>query len=215
MRHSGLYRTGKRMVVLGILLVLCALALTLYNLWDSRRAQVASDTVLHQLVPAAAPDSAGYGGESPLPQPAYEVEVPNYVLAPNMAMPEQTVDGVAYIGVLEIPDLGLSLPVASSWNYELLRSTPCRYAGSAYQSDLVIAAHNYSHHFGGLARLPLESELTFTDVDGNVFRYRVVSLETLGPSDAEDMVSWTEGLTLFTCTVGGQSRVTIRGELVS
>ena len=98
-----------------------------------------------------------------------EQEVPDYVLVPQMKMPEETVDGIAYIGVLEIPDLGLNLPVASNWSYPLLRQTPCRYTGSAYTNDLVIAAHNYDKHFGGLKNLQIGDSVTFTDMDGDVF----------------------------------------------
>ena len=54
---------------------------------------------------------------------------------------------------------------------------------------------------------------TFTDIDGNVFIYKMVERETLNPTDIEGMESGNWDLTLFTCTVGGQSRVTIRFEL--
>ena len=50
-----------------------------------------------------------------------------------MPMPEETIDGRSYIGVLEIPSLSLQLPVIGSWSYAELREAPCRYAGSAYQ----------------------------------------------------------------------------------
>ena len=59
-------------------------------------------------------------------------------------MPTQEVDGQSYIGVLELQPLGLSLPIISQWSYPGLRIAPCRYTGSAYQNDLVIAAHNYT-----------------------------------------------------------------------
>ena len=79
--------------------------------------------------------------------------------------------------------------------------------------------------FIGVLRIPaLELELTvinlwegdiatFTDIDGNVFIYKMVERETLNPTDIEGMESGNWDLTLFTCTVGGQSRVTIRFEL--
>ena len=54
---------------------------------------------------------------------------------------------------------------------------------------------------------------TFTDMDGNVFTYKMVERETLLPTSIDAMESGEWDLTLFTCTVGGQSRVTIRFEL--
>ena len=47
-------------------------------------------------------------------------------------------------------------------------------------------------------------------MDGTVFRYKVDSLETLSPYAISDMTSGGWPLTLFTCTVGGQSRLAIR-----
>ena len=50
----------------------------------------------------------------------------------------------------------------------------------------------------------------FTDMDDNVYTYEMVALETLGPADVGEMESGDWDLSLFTCTVGGQSRVTAR-----
>ena len=54
------------------------------------------------------------------------------------------------------------------------------------------------------------AKLSFTDVDGNMFGYEVIELETLSPFAIEEMTGGNWDLTLFTCTVGGQYRVTIR-----
>ena len=139
-----------------------------------------------------------------------EAYIPDYILNPEMDMPEEDVDGQKYIGVLRIPDLSLELPVISNWSYPNLKNAPCRYAGSAYMNNMVIAAHNYYSHFGHLKDLSPGDEVTFTDVDGNVFQYEVSALEILSPFAVEEMTSGDWDLTLFTCTVGGQSRVTIR-----
>lgn len=64
-------------------------------------------------------------------------------------MPTLEIDGQAYIGYLELPTLGLTLPVMSDWSYEKLRIAPCRCWGSVYDDSLVILAHNYARHFGG------------------------------------------------------------------
>ena len=139
-----------------------------------------------------------------------EAYIPDYILNPEMDMPEEDVDGQKYIGVLRIPDLSLELPVISNWSYPNLKNAPCRYAGSAYMNNMVIAAHNYNSHFGHLKDLSPGDEVTFTDVDGNVFQYEVSALEILSPFAVEEMTSGDWDLTLFTCTVGGQSRVTVR-----
>jgi len=139
-----------------------------------------------------------------------EATLPSYVLNPQIKMPVKEKDGQAYIGVLEIPSLDLMLPVISEWNYARLKKAPCRYAGSAYTDDLVIAAHNYKTHFGNLKRLNEGDSVTFTDAEGNRFEYKVVLTETLMPRDVDEMKSGEFDLSLFTCTVGGSYRVTVR-----
>ena len=141
-----------------------------------------------------------------------EVEIPDYVLDPNHEMPVRNIGGEDYIGVLEIPSLGLMLPVMSEWSYPRLKIAPCRYTGSAYQGNLIIAAHNYRSHFGNLKELCEGDVVCFTDMDGNVFSYEVMFLEVLQPTDVDEMESGDWDLTLFTCTVGGKSRVTVRCE---
>lgn len=115
---------------------------------------------------------------------------------------------------MSIPSLELDLPVISEWSYSRLKVAPCRYKGSAYLGDLIIAAHNYTSHFGMLKRLSEGDEITFTDMDGNTFRYEVVILETLEPTAMKEMESGGWDLTLFTCTVGGAYRMTVRCEQV-
>ena len=130
--------------------------------------------------------------------------------APVPEMPTQTVNGWDYIGYLSIPSLELTLPIQSQWSYEGFRVAPGRFAGSTYSKDLVLAAHNYPQHFGRIGDLQPGDTVCFTDMDGHVTHYRVAALETLAPEDVEGMLSGEYDLTLFTCTVGGKSRVTVR-----
>lgn len=187
-------------IITGLLLIAAALFLTGFNLFDEYRAERSVDSVLQQMM---LQDTSVLR----------EGEIPDYILNPDMEMPVETIDGLDYIGTLEIPSLDLVLPVLSEWNYPNLRVAPCRYVGSAYQGNLIIAAHNYPSHFGNLKHLQEGEIVRFTDVDGNRFTYKVVVRETLEPAAIEEMQSEEEGawdLTLFTCTIGGQSRVTVR-----
>ena len=93
-----------------------------------------------------------------------------------------------------------------------MKVAPCRYSGSLYQDNLIICAHNYASHFGKLKNLQLGDTVLFTDMDENVVTFQMVERETLAPTDVEGMKSGDWDLTLFTCTVGGQTRVTIRFE---
>ena len=136
--------------------------------------------------------------------------MPDYVLNPEMEMPVSSIDGLDFIGILEIPAIDLKLPVASEWSYANLDTAPCRYAGSAYLDTLVILGHNYPAHFQKLKNLHQGDAIRFTDTDGNLFSYTVSDFEQLRPDQVTDMVSGDWDLTLFTCTVGGQLRLAVR-----
>ena len=131
-----------------------------------------------------------------------------------MEMPVEEINKNLYIGILEIPSLGLKLPVINEWSYPNLKISPCRYEGSVYQNNLIISAHNYQCHFGNIKTLLSGDEVKFTDLDGNIFEYIVAEMQIIDPADIEGMKSGLWDLTLFTCTYGGQDRVTIRCELI-
>ncbi|MCR4903956.1 MAG: sortase [Butyrivibrio sp.] len=127
-------------------------------------------------------------------------------------MPVADVDGRSYIGTVEIPSLGLLLPIQSEWGSDNAKISVCRYLGSVYDNDLIIAGHNYVEHFGNLNQLSTGDEVIVTDMNGRSFYYQVSNIETLGSYDIEEMEEGDWDLTLFTCTVGGASRVTVRCE---
>ena len=209
---NGRKQKGLLLITMGLLLIAAALILVSYNLYDGLRAERAASQVVNQLsadFPSeAAPEApAGSAGEQ---EPAV---IPDYVLNPDMEMPVENIDGTDVIGVLRIPALELELPVISEWSYPDLKTAPCRYSGSAYLNNLILCGHNYTSHFGNLKKLGEGDFATFTDMDGNVFTYRMVERETLPPTSIDAMESGDWDLTLFTCTMGGQSRVTIRFEL--
>ena len=79
-----------------------------------------------------------------------------------------------------------------------------------YTDDLVIMAHNYDRHFGSLSELRIGDRVSFTDMDAETTLYEVVALDVLAPTDIEVMTAGEYDLTLFTCTYGGKSRVTVR-----
>ena len=148
----------------------------MYNLWDGHRARESEEAILAEYL-----QENKKASESPDASDKEDKQnIPDYILNPDMDMPEYTLKSlgdVACIGILEIPALDLELPVISSWSYSSLRLAPCRYSGSAYKGDLVIAAHNYQSHFGGLRTLPEGSEVFFTDAVGNRFSYYVAVTE--------------------------------------
>lgn len=185
-------RKGTWFFVAGGLMLTAALALVLYNRWDSNRARKAAEKTVIQLQEDL-PEEKKQGVEEPAEQ-----------------LKTETVDGTDYIGILEIPSLNLSLPVASSFSYSRLRVAPCLYAGSCYSNDMVIAGHDYASHFGSLKWAEDGADVYFTTVDGKVFHYQVDSKEIYKPTQVQEMISGDWDLTLFTCTISGRQRMALR-----
>ncbi|MCD8159065.1 MAG: sortase [Clostridiales bacterium] len=106
--------------------------------------------------------------------------------------------------------MGLFCLFKGSGVYPALKTSPCRYAGSAEEGGFVIAGHNYNCHFGRLNLLKAGDEILFSDASGKLYYYSVYETETLKPSAAEEMKSENWDLTLFTCTYSGTSRTAVR-----
>ncbi|MDO4622265.1 MAG: sortase [Eubacteriales bacterium] len=199
---------GRAVSTFGIVLLFCACALLFYNIWDTDRAGRSIEEAAQLLQeyrenteedPYLSGNMDGISGETD--EETEDTDRP---------MPEVVIDGIAYIGNLQVPSLGLDLPVITGWNYDMLRVAPCRYTGSVYKNDMVLAAHNYQRHFGMLQSLEKGAEIRFTDMDGNEFRYTVEANEVIEPTGVEKMVSNSYDLTLFTCVPSGMARYTIR-----
>lgn len=189
-------------MALGALLVLAAAGLFGWNRWEDYQAGKTLDETLpriKELISGEDPDGSeeGEGGEEE-----------GDALADGMAA--GWVDGYQYIGYVSLPTLGLELPVMSSWSYYQLRIAPCRYTGSVETGDLVVMAHNYTTHFGRIKYLSEGDPVYFTDMEGEQTAYEVSLVDTLSPYAVDEMTDSGYALTLFTCTYGGQSRVTVR-----
>lgn len=204
----------KILIVTGTMLILSALFLCLYNYRESEQSYARAADVMERLIdeipdpPAQTMPYIPEGvPENPFAEPAET--------APAEQETVITIDGNDYIGYLSIPKLNISLPVMAQWSYDALKTAPCRYSGTVKDGDLILCAHNYVSHFGPIRRLSSGDEILFTECSGEVYRFVVSYTEEIGgydiarmlDADAED---WD--LTLFTCTLGGQTRVTVRAE---
>jgi sortase A len=193
---------SKIMMITGVMLIVAALALFLFNLSESLKAAKESREMLARLE-AQMNSSAGM-----------EVSPPGGLPADSQDMAEIIIDGHAYVGYLSLPTLNLELPVMADWDYNKLQISPCRYYGTVKGENLVIMAHNYAHHFGPIVDLNLGDSVVFTDVNGVASSYKVVGQDVLDPYAVKEMVAGDFDLTLFTCTYGGKTRVTVYCDLV-
>ena len=197
-------------MILGAVMILGSIGLLLYNHREQEQAARSVDNLMPRLVEAIREEKESPPfSETGEPAETVPAQLPDELPA-EREMPVAEIDGHGYIGFVGIEALELELPVMADWSYPKLRIAPCRFAGSTYADDLVIMAHNYERHFGKLRQLKSGDTVTFTDMEGETLYYEVVALDILGPNAVEDMTAGAYDLTLFTCTYGGKSRVTVR-----
>lgn len=185
-------------MTLGIVFVGVALILFVYNLWDADRAEREASKTLQRL-------------ENELKEKSEELFLLDDV---SRTMTEIVIDGYEYIGYLSIPSIKLKIPIMSQCSYDGLKISPGRFWGSTFDNNLVLAGHNYKSHFGPIKWLAIGTEVIFVDMDYQVWKYKVVGIETFYPMQVEEMIIKTEvsewDLTLFTCNTSGKTRCAVR-----
>ncbi len=199
-------------VILGTILIISALSLVLYNMNENNKSGEVSEAVLNDIKIKISEQSKTV--ETTEITENYKFIEP-YVQETTTLKEEHfiEIDGNSYIGFIAIPSLSIELPVMSQWSYDNLKISPCRYQGSISENNLIIAAHNYSRHFGEINKLYSNDEIIFTDADGVSYTYKVVHTEMIDGMAVSEMVENTDNnwdLTIFTCNLSGQSRVTVR-----
>lgn len=200
-------------VCVGIAMVISAFGLVGYNFYESKQAEVISQEVLQQIINEMpeAPEKAVVNVEFDYSE---ALTVQENKSNQSINIPTTTIYNIEYIGYIEIPSLGLSLPVINTSNQTNLNIAPCRFYGSAYLDNMVIGAHNFSSHFGRIGSLNFGDSVIFTDVEGKVFEYEVADIEILQPHQSEYLCNSEWSLSLYTCTISGRERVTVRCERV-
>lgn len=197
-------KAGIAIVTLGAVLIVSALLLFLYNQHEADVAGQEAENLMSDMESWMHTQQTESITQSTKPA---ATEVPEPTLAPEM--PVVNINGYAYVGYVEIPVLELKLPVLSDWDYNRLQIAPCRQHGSSRTDDLVIAAHNYRTHFGRLKELSEGDTVIFTDMDGIVNTYTIAKIDTIDPYDVDCVLNSEFDLVLYTCTVGGKTRVTV------
>ena len=203
---------GDLSIIIGLLLIATALFLIARNIRDEVNAGKASAEDVMELI-ALMPDEATVAEY----EPGYEKDLEVIEVIPPDPMKVEVINGYKYIGVIEIPEYELSLPVRQECNEENLNSCPCLYSGNVHNDTMTLCAHNFDTQFGLLRDAPAGTKIYFSTVDGVIYKYEVIGQEIIGAQDIKGMTdpSLDWDLTLFTCTTGGQMRVAVRCARVS
>ena len=112
-------------------------------------------------------------------------------------MPVMELSGRDYACLLEVPELGVSLPVCNDWQERSTAGNPCRYWGSAYDGSLIIGGGEMAQlDFCGL--LDLGDRIVITDMRGQEYVYFVTSILRADSLTFQRLREGEEPLTIFT-----------------
>lgn len=110
------------------------------------------------------------------------------------------------IGLIEINSIGLNYPIISTFNYDLLKISPCRFFGPMPNEvgNLCIAGHNYNNYkfFSKLKNLKIGDIINIYDLSGNKVAYSVYNSFETDYDDLSCINQDTDGkreITLVTC----------------
>ena len=99
---------------------------------------------------------------------------------PRGAVPEQRQDnamavlslnGMDFVGILEMPAFDSSLPVGADWGN--ISRYPCCFSGSVYDRSIRIGATSQPGQYDFFREISVGDSLYFTDMTGNRYRYVV------------------------------------------
>lgn len=213
-------------IILGTVSLLVALSIVLYNVNEDFSGNEFSSNLVAQIKSEI--PTLSYVDNTPndidvIETPSLEDEIrTKYEDTPfteidefevtTVEQPLLYIDGNYYLGIITIPLLDLELPIFNDVTTKNLKKAPCVYDGNILNGNLILAGHNYRSHFGRIKELNTGDEIYITDANGKVYQYEVVQSEILNEYDVQGMKSNSENwdLTLFTCTLSGRSRVTVR-----
>lgn len=181
-------------IITGLLFLVAAFCVVLYNMNRTVEMGENSQEVIDQL--------------------DIEPETINHIFDPDKELQTTLINGNKYIGTIEMPEIGIKLPVMYDYELLYLEISPCRYSGTPYANDFIVCAHNSDTHFNKIRKLSMGSEIIFTDVEGNSFVYETNNIETLYPKQVDQLMEGDDwDLTLFTCNGFGESRCVVRANI--
>mgnify|MGYP001024692033 FL=1 len=123
------------------------------------------------------------------------------------------------IGMIKIDKIGLTYPILSETNKELLDISVCRFAGPMPNTvgNLCIAGHNYVDYkfFSRLNELTNNDIVKIYDLSGNMVEYTITNMYEVKSNDLSCTNQNTNGkliVTLLTCNNVSGNRLIVRCE---
>lgn len=112
-------------------------------------------------------------------------------------MPVLQMQGEDFLGLLEISEYGVALPVGSSWESGDQNRYPCRFWGSVYDSSLIIGGSGRKGQLDVCSRMDLGDKIRITDMTGTQFCFEVSGIDRRSHADMEIFQEKQSDMILF------------------
>ena len=123
---------------------------------------------------------------------------------PRGAVPEErrdntmstlSMDGIDFVGLLEIPRYGSVLPVCADWG--IPAKYPCQFYGSIYDRTMQIGGTSQKGQYDFYREIPVGDAIYFTEMEGNRYAYSVTDVRYEKSADQAALQRKDASLTLF------------------
>ena len=123
---------------------------------------------------------------------------------PQGAVPEErrdntmstlSMDGIDFVGLLEIPRYGSVLPVCAGWGTP--SKYPCQFYGSIYDRTMQIGGTSQKGQYDFYREISVGDAIYFTDMEGNRYAYSVTDVRYEKSADQTALQKKDASLTLF------------------
>ena len=113
----------------------------------------------------------------------------------NNTMATLSLDGTNFVGIVEMPKYGSSLPVGADWGK--VAKYPCRFSGSIYDRSMQIGATTQKGQYDFYREISVGDSVLYTDMEGNRFAYTVSDIRYEKHADQATLQKEDAALTLF------------------
>lgn len=113
----------------------------------------------------------------------------------NNTMSTLSVDGIDFVGLLEIPRYGSALPVCAHWGTP--SKYPCQFFGSIYDRTMQIGGTSQKGQYDFYREISVGDTICFTDMEGSRYTYSVTDVRYEKSADQAALQRKESALTLF------------------
>jgi len=176
-------RSGKItriILILGVILILGALLITLVPMVSQKVASSKNVEILERMNLLLPEVRAG----------VYDDRV-------DVDMPSAEIDGMNFVGIIEIPLHDVKLPIYASWDSSKVGRFPCRYMGSIYDGSLIIGGSDSADQLDFSKTISIGDAVFVTDMTGARYSYKVTWVKLTDDVSTEQLISTEADLVLF------------------